>query len=108
MSLKVAALMPDEVQRQIGSSNRLLPGFHGTPDKMQMLWDGYVKKLRLMHSQNSPGSQSIMLVKKVVSTDHMDMVDTDQVLLIWMQLVFTDCTRRAQGTGVNKHIQGEL
>ena len=46
MSREVVPLLPDGVQRHIGSFNRLFPDFHGTVSEMEMLWDGFEARLR--------------------------------------------------------------
>ena len=55
MSREVVPLLPDGVQRHIGSFNRLFPGFHGTVGEMEMLWDGFESLLRELRLEAEDG-----------------------------------------------------
>jgi hypothetical protein len=89
MSREVVPLLPDGVQRHIGSFNRLFPDFHGTVSEMEMIWDGFESRLRELR----PGAMENYEDPKIDIAKHTVPVswDADKELPVW-------CSVQLQGT----------
>ena len=81
MSREVVPLLPDGVQRHIGSFNRLFPDFHGTVSEMEMLWDGFEARLRELRpgAMENYEDPKINIAKRAVPVSW----DADKFLPVW-------------------------